>query len=134
MKVKKLLITLIALIIALSLAIISNAQKRKVQTTKKTFVSQKGNLSIEVGLVFTTGDVKPVARVEFYLLDTNAEDILKEADGESKDLRSITLDLNYPIFETGGIQKTKTIIKPHIVSSATTDFQEKAKFPAIQSR
>lgn len=133
MKSKKLLTTFIALIITLSLANGSNAQRRKVQTTKRAVVNQKGSLSIEVGLVFTSGDVKPVARAEFYLLNADTENILKKNYGNSTDLGIIATDINYPIFETRGVQKTLTAIKPHIVSFAITDFQGKAKFSSLKT-
>ncbi len=80
MKAKNILSTFITLIIVLSLTVNSNAQKRKVSANTKKVVSQKGNLSIEAGIVFTSGDVQHIARVEIYLLNKDMEDILKEAN------------------------------------------------------
>src|SRR5207237_730142 len=75
MKMKNLLLILIAVIIAVVLPIESNAQKRKAKITKSS-INQKGNLNIEAGIVFNSGDVKPVARAEFYLLDKDADEII----------------------------------------------------------
>jgi hypothetical protein len=44
----------------------------------------KSVLSIETGLVYKSGDAKPVARNEFYLLEEDAEKILREAKVEKK--------------------------------------------------
>jgi len=132
MKMKNLLLILIAVIIAVVLPIESNAQKRKPKITKSS-VNQKGNLNIEAGIVFNSGDVKPVARVEFYLLDKDADEIIKEANDDGISLKTITFALNYPILLPDGIQGIMSVIKPHIVSSTTTDFQGKAKFPSVKA-
>lgn len=130
MKIKYLLIILLALL-STALPTVCQAQKRKIPA-KKTAVVQKGILSIEAGIVFTGGNVQPVARREFYLLDEDVAVILKDFWGDSVSIESITMDLNFPAFQTNGVQKTLQAVKPHIVASSTTDFQGKAKFPAVK--
>src|SRR5437868_2853289 len=44
----------------------------------------QSTLTLEAGLVYKSGDVKPVPRNEFYLLDDDAEKILKDAGIEKK--------------------------------------------------
>ena len=44
----------------------------------------QSTLSVEAGLVYKSGDVKPVPRNEFYLLDDDAEKILRDAGIEKK--------------------------------------------------
>jgi hypothetical protein len=121
----KILIAVITVIITLSAAAVSNAQKRKVPKAKKAAVSQKGNLSIEAGIIFDSGQVNPVARAGFYLLNADAEEVIH--------LKDITLDLNFPIFESGGVSRAITAIEPHIISLATTNFQGKALFQPVKT-
>ncbi len=48
--------------------------------TSKTLDPKNGTVSIEAALVFQSGDVKPVARTEFVLLDKSLEEILKKSE------------------------------------------------------
>ncbi len=50
----------------------SNASKPKTATKAVA----KGNLELEAGLIFNSGDVKPVGRATFYVLKENAEKII----------------------------------------------------------
>lgn len=131
MKLKYLLIVAFALLSTTTATTVCQAQKKKVPV-KKSAAVQKGMLSIEAGIVFTGGNTQPVARQQFYLLDENAEVILKDFWGDSVSIASITMDLNMPAFQTNGVQKSMQAIKPHVVSSVTTDFSGKAKFPAVK--
>lgn len=133
MKLKQVFLIVFTLLFAFSLSAECFAQKKRPATSRKPVTSQKGSLSVEAGIVFTSGDIKPAARVDLFLLDADVETILSDTYGESASLKSITLDLNYPIFETNGVQKALAAIKPHIVASATTDFQGKAKFPSVKA-
>src|ERR1041384_2887815 len=126
------------ILILLSATIITQAQKSKKTSTvkKSTATSQKGTLSIEAGLVYKNGDVKPVARVEFYLLDTDLKTILSEAKITPREgLDSITtfaLALSYPNLHQDTIDQALVSIKSHTVSSITTDFQGKANIPSVK--
>jgi hypothetical protein len=50
----------------------SNAAKPKTATKAVA----KGNLELEAGLIFNSGDVKPVGRATFYVLKENAEKVI----------------------------------------------------------
>jgi hypothetical protein len=132
MKAKNVLIAVITVIIMLSAAV-SNAQKRKVPKAKKAAVSQKGNLSIEAGIIFDSGRVNPVARAEFYLLNASAEEVIQGSSNGQTALENITLDLNFPIFKSGGVSRAMTAIEPYIVSSTITSFQGKATFQPVKT-
>jgi hypothetical protein len=134
MKAKKILIAAITVTFALSAATVSNAQKkRKVPKAKKAAVSQKGNLSIEAGIIFDSGQVNPVARAEFYLLKASAEEVIQASSNGQTALENITLDLNFPIFKSGGVSRAMTAIEPYIVSSIITSFQGKATFQPVKT-
>jgi len=137
MKIKNFLIVSFVLFISLSLTVEVNAQKKRVSTTKKT-VGARGTLSVEAGLIFKSGDVKPVARVEFHLLDADLKDILSGANLKPEIRTNLDLittfafALSYQDLYQDTFQKSITAIKPHVVSSTTTDFQGKARFPAVK--
>lgn len=80
MNFRNLFIILSLFIVSISVSSTAFAQKgKKVGTVKKTAVATKGNLSIEAGVIVKSGDVKTVARTQFYLLDKDLETILREA-------------------------------------------------------
>jgi hypothetical protein len=97
-------------------------------------------LSLEAGLVFQSGDIKPVARTEFHLLDESLTKILRDAgvqprpgDRDTSDrgivfsyglARKFGGDQNLPV----GVQEAVT---KHIVATTTTGFDGKAKFNAV---
>ncbi len=61
----------------------SNAVTNKAPEPKngtKAPEPKNGTVSIEAALVFQSGDVKPVARTEFMLLNKSAEDIFKNSE------------------------------------------------------
>ncbi len=157
MKIRNLLIVSFALFVSLSLSGGVNAQKKKVITTKKTTVSAKGNLSVEAGLVFNSGDVKPVARVNFYLLDDNLETILSNAgieayqtidtSGASKGAllggmrakkKSVSFVESYAVWSSSPdlygeqLLQSKEALKPHIIATITTDFSGKGEFSQVK--
>jgi len=99
-------------------------------------------LSIEVGLIYTNGDVKPVARTKFYLLDEDLAVILKPFDETPGTVGSM-LDLDHTIFTSESTDeehraKAKAqydqiiaAIAAHTVATVTTDFSGKAKFESL---
>jgi hypothetical protein len=101
-----------------------------------------GVLSIEAGLVYRSGDVKPVARTTFYLLDAHPGTVLREAGIRPSDTSSSNPDdpdglaslLGLAIVyadlpsEQSFLSAAMTALKPHIVQSIATDFTGKAQF------
>jgi hypothetical protein len=106
----------------------------------------KGTLSFETGLVFKSGDVKPVARTTFYLLDDDLSKILADAglqtprgyesgSGDTnKDLiNSFASSIVYslvPAFKNF-YPAAMTALKPHTIETVTTDFSGKATFSPV---
>jgi hypothetical protein len=106
----------------------------------------KSVLSIEVGLVYKSGDAKPVARNEFYILDEDAEQILRDAKVEKKgklkkhDLRLLdtyglatlcvsSRDICNSLKDSlGYLQDSELALKPHVIQRVVTGFDGKAKF------
>lgn len=121
-------------------ALASSQTPRRPRPTPKPTPTQAlqqpalATLSIEAGLVFDNGDVKPVARTKFYLLDEDLALILSSI--------GVTLGGGTPItrgshiqferaFNEGINQKMVAAIAPHILSEVTTDFSGKAKFESV---
>ena len=99
-------------------------------------------LSLEAGLVFKSGDVKPVARTEFQLLDTSLTKILLDAGAKPpgsgfKEDPEYGLLFTYALASNGlgdGKNFPKNIFEivgKHIVQSTTSDFGGKAKFAPV---
>lgn len=101
---------------------------------------QTSALSLEAGLVFKSGDIRPVARTEFHLLDESLLKILRDAgvqprpgDRDTSDrgivfsyglARKFGGDQNFP----AGVQEA---INKHIIATTTTGFDGKAKFNPV---
>lgn len=156
MNLKNLFLTFFTLIISLSLTSVIIAQKKKVVATKKATTIAKGNLTVEAGLVFRLGDVKPVARANFYLLDQDLEKILADAGFQPKsnnsigsvgglageksggnvgrnNVESFAVWNGYPSLYGEQLQKAQEVIKSHIVSTITTDFSGKGEFSEVKT-
>lgn len=155
MNLKK-LFTFFSLIISLSLTSAVIAQKKKVVTTKKTATTAKGNLAVVAGLVFKLGDVKPVARTDFYLLDQDLEKIMTDAGFEPRktnpigsvggltgeksggnvgksNIESFAVWNGYQSLYSEPLQKAQEAIKSHIVGTMTTDFNGKGEFTEVKT-
>lgn len=116
---------------------------------------------VEAGLVYKSGDIKPVARSEFYLLDDSLVEIFKNANIKYPMDADETVpnfhELIYPklIVEAFGLihasigkftsdsaqvrkfrdfhANALAAIEPHIIQQATTGFSGKAKFESIKT-
>jgi hypothetical protein len=116
----------------------------KPKTTTKAVA--KGNLQLEAGLLFESGDVKPVGRATFYLLKENAEKLLltqehlnifnQEARYKEKSVAdwgmysaviSLSSDGITPITTTA----LKKAINDATIASETTGFDGKTTFTNI---
>jgi hypothetical protein len=122
----------IAMILALACASIVSAQGRQrrpaIKSTPKSAPTQS-TLSIEAALVYNSGDVKPLARVTFFLLDDEIVSILQQAklaEADRSDAKFTALRLL-----AEGDRKAAEAIAPHVVKSVTTDFSGRARFPAV---
>jgi hypothetical protein len=122
------------------------SQKAKRTTTKSTgnatpiapavALPTSGKLSIEAGLIFNSGDVKPVARTTFYLLDQDLGEILKPLGETPGTLRS-GLDFLNTLSDSpkakAQYERLKTTVQQHIVATATTGFDGKAQFSDVRA-
>ncbi|MDQ3750411.1 MAG: hypothetical protein M3367_15560 [Acidobacteriota bacterium] len=123
---------------------------------------QETVLSVEAALVFKSGDVKPVAITEFFLLHKDFETILQESNFISDIPQKLkeTLSTKSPIMAfavvlkvTKEAERTKydspertaeldaidfsvvkaiTATHPHVAYTTTTDFQGKAQFSDVK--
>jgi len=110
----------------------------------------KGTLNIEAAIVYKVGGSQPLARVKFYLLDQDLEQIFKEA-GDTEDERYnenikkwekhkrpfkvddlITFQNNPYLFEEEQ-SRLKSAIAEHIKYTVETDFQGKAQLSNIET-
>lgn len=142
------------LIFIIALLLFAQSCNTKVETA---LPNQENVLSVEAALVFKSGDVKPVARTEFFLLNKSFDTILAESGFMSsisasslpqriKDNFSNMNKIN-PVktfavavnvsenIETLQLPLAKVIndTKSHIAYSTTTDFQGKAQFKDIKA-
>ncbi len=107
--------------------------------------AKTATLNVEAGLVYRSGDTKPVARADFLLLDKSAATIVKESgvklserssstdDGSDKStMFQFGLALAYPASNSGdGLATVMALIKQHTIKSFTTDFGGKATVESI---
>ncbi len=111
----------------------------------KNLFEKKGEstLSLDTGIIFRSGDIKPVARTEFYLLDKGLVDALLEK-GYSYNNKKVTDPyLIYIQFLSSAEYYNSTddsrerfdliwsILRPHVIQSVTTNFDGKAIFKEI---
>ena len=123
----------------------TSSSKSPAPVSSVSVAPQSGALSLEAALVFRSGDVKPVARTVFYLLDDDLAKILRSAglktsqrygtmeDTDQNLLFSFGSASKYPSLE-GQAQFYATAteaLKPHIKQSITTDFSGKATFQNV---
>jgi hypothetical protein len=116
----------------------------KPKTTTKAVA--KGTLDLEAGLLFKSGDVKPVGRATFYLLKEDAETVLltqehldihnQEAQFKAKSLTDWSMYGAVISLSSDGITpNTTTALKKAInnvtVASETTGFDGKTTFTNI---
>lgn len=107
---------------------------------------QNSVLSLEAGLVYKSGDTKPVARTTFYLLDDELGKILREAGLQPEaSHQRIYNDVDRALVSTFASSIKFRILpqyqafypaamealKPHIIQSVTTDFGGKASFEPV---
>lgn len=104
--------------------------------------AQESVISIEAALVYTSGDVKPIARTAFHLLDQSLAQILRDAglsvnrtwvqprndDAALANTYALSVFLEHEPF----LSKANAAIKAHILQSVTTDFAGKATFAAVK--
>lgn len=140
------LFAVMCLVLGVSLTTHVQAQTKKgsragKQSAKTSTVADKSSIvSIETGVVLESGDVKPVARTQFYLLDDSLENILSDAGLERLQSSSSlvqTLAASYYGSRKRGmsdpsITKADEAIKPHIKATVTTDFNGKGQFPSLK--
>lgn len=96
-------------------------------------------LSLEAGLVFQSGDIKPVARTEFHLLDESLSKILRDAGVQPRsggDNSDHDIIFSYGLATKYGTESNvpsgvQDAIKKHIVQTTTSDFGGKAKFNPV---
>lgn len=107
--------------------------------------AQKATLAIEAAVVYRSGDVKPVARVQFLILDASLPTILADTP-QPQDLSLITRDksaqliityakaaLNAPGHERF-FDQASAAIKPHVIASEMTGFDGKAAFENLPAK
>lgn len=113
--------------------------------TATNAASQSGELSLEAALVFRSGDVKPMARTVFYLLDDDLAKILRTAGLKTSQRYGAMQDTDHNLlFTFGSASKYPSLedhaqfystateaLKPHIKQSITTDFSGKATFQNV---
>lgn len=132
----KFFIPLIAL--ALMFAMVATGQKRRQTPHAKPSPTPTpiplSTLSIEAGLIYNNGDVKPVARTTFLLLDDDLLTILKPF-GETPGTLGSKLDFLKTFSDSpktkADYDQLKAAIQSHVIATATTDFSGRAKFESL---
>lgn len=111
-------------------------------------VQNAGSIEIKAALVYRSGDVKPVARAQFYLLDADLIAILRgaglkavgleaESRGDNDDtlLFSYGLALKYPTNDdyVAFYPKATEAVKSHIKYTGISDFEGRLTFENIEA-
>jgi hypothetical protein len=118
---------------------------RKAPTVNLSTAVQQATLSLEAALIFQSGDIKPVARTTFYLIDAHPGEILKAAGiqglsnpSKAESGEELVFDLSLALRtsivpESAAFVRTAmSTLKPHIVQSVMTDFTGKAQFEPVK--
>jgi hypothetical protein len=139
---------------ALTVCVVGSGCGSKSQSLPSPPGSETGKaqstLSMEAGLVYRSGDVKPVARNEFYLLDDDAEKILRDAGikkkGRLTHWKEVSFVNSYAAAKLCVSRVTRcpalkdswdfardadNALRPHIAKSVTTGFDGKAGFEPV---
>lgn len=109
--------------------------------------TKNATLQIDAALIYRNGDVKPVARVQFLILDASLAKILAEAKiAQPQDISLLTTDkelqlvitygkaaLNAPGHE-GFLAKANEALKSHILASEMTGFDGKAELTNLPAK
>jgi hypothetical protein len=140
----------VAIILAFTCTMVATGQRRTTRTQRaKPSASPAplptpatSTLSIAAGLIYESGDVKPVARNTFYLLDEDLRIILKPFDERPGSLSSV-MDLLKAVIGNDSIEESyrekarvkysgiKSAIESHIFAEITTDFSGKATLESL---
>ena len=107
----------------------------------------EASLQFDAGLIFKSGDVKPVARTTFYLFDGHLGEILRDG-GVKSTMGGAQADPTSPqllLLQFALCKRTEVlpdsaafvklampVLQPHIVQTVTTDFNGKAQFPPVK--
>ena len=126
------------IILAFGCAMIAEGQRRRAPRSRATPSATPtpsptpatGALSIEAGLIYNSGDTKPVARTTFFLLDEDLRIILKPF-GETPGTLGSQMDFLYTFREypksKASYDQIKAAVESHIIATVTTDFNGRAK-------
>jgi hypothetical protein len=103
-------------------------------------VKDKNTLKLETGIVMRSGDVKPISRTTFYLLNKSFTSIIMDAGlseyyGKDKTTESLCrlFSAYYKDFgerkrANDAVSFTMSAVKPHVIQTVTSDFGGKATF------
>ena len=112
-------------------------------------VTKKTTLSLETGIIYRNGEVVPVARTTFYLLDDDVLTIAKSGGIQPRpDTLSIYKDVDRSLLSdiahalAGQYQSLYAdfganflkVLEPHIIARFTTDFSGKATVADLEAK
>jgi pyruvate/2-oxoglutarate dehydrogenase complex dihydrolipoamide acyltransferase (E2) component len=108
-------------------------------------VRQLADLSLEVGLVTRSGDVKKIPRTEFFLFNAHPGELLKSAGIQPKDAPRAIDDPDKLVFELSAashfsslpddasfLRAAMLVLRPHVAQSVVTDFEGRAQFTSLK--
>jgi hypothetical protein len=110
---------------------------------------KKATLSIETGIIYRTGEVVPVARTTFYLLDDDVLTIAKNGGIQPRpDTARIFKNIDDALLSDIGYSLAGQhqylyadfaasflkVLEPHIITKFTTDFSGKATVPDLEPK
>ena len=106
---------------------------------------QKAALSIEAAVVYRSGDVKPIARVQFLVLNASLPAIQANMS-QPQDISLLTKDKDMQLIITYGkaalgapdherfLMQAQAAIKPHIIAAEQTGFDGKVEFDNLPAK
>lgn len=125
-------------------------QGKKKATPKPAPTPVEARITLEAGIVYASGDVKPVARETFYLLDADLGRVLADAGlkppADARPANTSTeqeqlinsfamaiLDRTTSMERLQFYNASQKALPSHIVAKTETDFSGKASFNAIKT-
>lgn len=119
------------------------------ELTPEPVVPKRATLSIETGIIYRTGEVVPVARTTFYLLDDDVLTIAKNGGVQPRpDTARIFKNIDDALLSDIGYSLAGQhqylyadfaasflrVLEPHIITKFTTDFSGKATVPDLEMK
>src|SRR2546425_13041825 len=95
-------------------------------------LSKKPTIKIKAAIVYKMGGAQPVARTTFYLTNEDLTTLARQ-EGQNADINMLGLQTQYDTQVSGKATHIEGLVRPHAVSTTTTDFEGNGSFENISA-